>query len=253
MDIKKIDKRLSTCTEKAYTTGVTKEDYTILKRDELSLTKYLKDHKDDKAAYQLLADIRSLNGKIFKSGLVNKFSNDNLQYIKQNAFLLPLVLSNTKSDYILHGNNSVLFDCEFHSGDTKTFRVSDISNKFKCHGCEEWGFVIDYIRKKHNLSYTKAADLVCQIYMFDCSSEDFRLFDEVRRYQDTILSQKYQDLLYRLEERLYDRNVKEIEGFGVEKSYDKRYETIERLQHDDYDPGFIYKAPPKKIILKNND
>ena len=89
--------------------------------------------------------------------------------------------------------------------------------------------------------------------MFDCSSEDFRLFSEVRRYQDTILSEKYQNLLYKLEERLYDRDIKELEGHGVQYSYDKRYETIERLQHDDYDPGFIYKAPPKKIILKNND
>ena len=253
MDVKKIDKRLSTYTEKAYTTGVTKEDYTILKKDELSLTKYLKDHKDDKVANKLLSDLRSLNGKIFKSGLVNKFSNDNIKYIKENAFLLPLVLANTKSDYILHGSNSVLFDCEFHSGDSKTFRVSDISNKFKCHGCDEWGYVIDYIKKKHNLTYSKAADLVCQIYMFDCSSEDFRLFSEVRRYQDTILSEKYQNLLYKLEERLYDRDIKELEGHGVQYSYDKRYETIERLQHDDYDPGFIYKAPPKKIILKNND
>lgn len=184
--------------------------------------------------------------------LITGLSAKELRYIRQNSFLLPLVLANNTHPKIkMYGDNSYMFLCQFHVERTPSLGVSDIKNLMHCFACHTNGSAIDYLMKYENLSFKDAVQLLSQIYKFDIKRSDAQLDGLVEKYQNAILSDQYLELLEKGQDRLRRRGIEQFDGKSVDAVYDYRYHTIDRIRNGENDPNFICDGPKQLIYLNN--
>lgn len=182
--------------------------------------------------------------------LLTGLSSKELQYIKQNSFLLPLALANNTHPKIkLYGDNSYMFLCQFHVEHTPSLGISDLKNLMHCFGCHTNGSAVSYLMHYENLSYEDAIQLLSQIYKFDVGRSDSKLDWLVEKYQSAILSDQYKELLEKGHDRLRSRGIEHIGTIDVERAYDSRYAAIERIRNGETDSNFVCEGPKKLVYL----
>ena len=178
----------------------------------------------------------------------------NCDYIVEHSSLLPLVLANNTFPKIkMYGDNSYMFLCQFHQEHTPSMGVSDWKNLGRCFGCAASFNVVSYLEEYENLTYKEAIQLLAQIYLFDIKKENTGFADIVCKYQESILSQEYLNLLESGQYRLKERHNTKYCGKNIDTWYDAKFQMIERIRNHQYDPEFQYKEPTKVMYLSGRD
>lgn len=187
----------------------------------------------------LYGNICAVINDIDYNKLATGLTRDQIQYIRQYAYLLPLaVANNTHTKIKMYGDNSYMFLCQFHVEHTPSMGVTDLKNLMHCFGCHTNGNAIDYLMKYENLSFPDAVRLAAQIFKFDIGEIDESFTGVVEKYQDAILSDQYEELLYKGYDRLKNRGIENIRDINVEDAYNSRFGMIERIRRGESDPNF---------------
>ena len=211
----------------------------------------------------------------------SKFSLDNIIYMQKNAYILPLIIANDEENRLKQykyfeennfstkqkpnrfaGVNRYMFICQFHREHTPSMGVRDlVKNDCICYGCAKgvlFGRIaeiegidsIQYIADIEHLTDEEAMDLLCQIYLYKIENPNEKFSELAKFYQKAILSDKYKEYLESGKKRLKERNIKKLGQveFDIDEEYNKRYETIKRIENKEYDKKFIAPKPSQKII-----
>lgn len=239
--------------DKGTTSGLTRKDFKVLKQLEhdISYDLVMTNHN----WYTLYYKIESLINFMYEEGLANKYSEETVEYLKTAAPLLPLVLANStgkyKTDFVkIYSDDSFMFKCHFHNENTPSMGVTNSKNLFYCYGCGYSGNSIDYLMGYEHLSYKSAIKLLGEIYLIDLKDKKAPLEENLKlitKYQNSIISNDYLELLKRLEARLTAR------GNNVSEHLIRQYAQIERIKNGEYDPNFLYKKPIQKVYLDRGD
>lgn len=238
------------------TEGLTIDDYKTLQALQKELIHEL---GDDCFCDTVYSRIDRLSYLFYDSGMLHRFSRNNINYIYENTYVLPLALANsgiTNSDNVkITGDNRYMFLCNMHVEKTPSMGVYDIANYFYCFGCHSSGGVVQYLMSVEDLSYKDALELLSQIYLLNVPNPDRKMLELACSYREKIInsSELYKKLLEKGMERLVARHKTEIDFKNVDTEYDRRLKTISRIVSGERDPEFVYENPlklVKKIIIK---
>ena len=246
MNISRIEKELFQTIKKALEYGLEKKDYYYWR----AILNYLYSDniKYNSPEHIVIDAIEQLLGLINESGIMHRFSKENIDYIVENSYLLPLVMTNNNYEKIkLDFANSYIFKCQFHNDKKPSFSVTDYKNLAHCFGCGKSVNVISYLKQIEHLTFTESIELLANIYMFDIKNYGHKFKELSEKYKDTILSAEYKQLLEKGYNRLMKKNDLSIEE--IDNLYKKRFEMIDRVRNNTYDSNFIYKENPKTIKL----
>ncbi len=236
--------------DKGFQVGLTKKDFYSIKKlkEDISYRLVIKDNKWTELYYKL----DDLLNEIYQSGLLHKYRYDGIEYLRENTYILPLVLTNNeKEDKItMYSDASYYFSCQFHIEKTPSMGVCDDKNFFYCFGCGMSGDALHYLMEYENITFKEAVELLSEIFLIDKKLQTKKASSEALKYRKTILSPEYKELLDRGRERLKRRNQSTIAFQTAEEFYQKRYDTIERIKNDKYDSNLITKEVPKRLYLK---
>ena len=116
-----------------------------------------------------------------------------------------------------------------------------------CFGCGANGNALDYLKKYEDLTFKQAIQLVSQIYLYDIKTYNPRFEPIVKKYQESIISDTYKELLEKGRKRMERRGFESKEF--IEQYYHKKYEMIKRVSKGEYDPNFEYSEPVKRAFL----
>lgn len=127
------EKILTDLENRIFYEGLTMVDYNDIKfylnciKDELlTISDYCRydDLQTQKIRFEVLK--RKLEETLFR-----KIHPDNIKYLQENTFLLPLVFSNYNQERIKLGSaDSYMFSCQFHIENTSSMRVTFSKNLF---------------------------------------------------------------------------------------------------------------------------
>lgn len=234
--------------DKGHTKGLTYSDLKALKRLEQDISDRL--IISDNKWFDLYNKISSLKQEMYQSGIFHKYRYEGINYLKENTYILPLVLANDDSDKIkMYSDASYYFSCQFHNERTPSMGVSDDKNFFYCFGCGQSGDAIRYLKSYENLNFKEAIELLSTIYLIDPEMKNNNSQEQAKKYQETIIGPRYQELLEIGKKRLERRNQNEVAYQSVEDFYQKRYSTIERVKAKEYDQNFTVKKLTKRMYL----
>lgn len=228
-EIKERYKFLSEKISKGQSVGLTINDYIEIKNLQREINPvYVRDDEEWSSFYY---ELESLKTAIYNEGLFNKFSISNIDYIKSNSMILPLVLANDKNNQKIkmRGDNGYLFKCQFHEEKTPSMLVKDFKNSLYCYGCGTYKDILAYLQAYENLSYKDAIQLLAQVYLYNVDSIDKKLISLVKKYQKSLLSSRYLELLEVGYERVKERYGEYYKELNVDEIYNKRYKTIKRV------------------------
>ena len=178
-----------------------------------------------------------------------EYSPKEIDFIKGNSYILPLVLTNNKSLVRLTGENRYMFLCQMHKEVNPSMGVNDLLNYYYCYGCGDGNNAIGYLMKYENLKYKDALNLLSQIYLLAIKDANPKLSLLSKKYKDTILSDAYKLLLNlgkeRLESILLSSDSK-LRNVNIDLEYEKRFHTIDRISKNIYiEPNNIKKLTKK--------
>lgn len=233
---------------------LTYEDYLSFKEKTVGLDEKISSYFSSEVAGEneeiLYGNVCSVIDEIDYNKLSTGLSSEQLKYIKEHAYLLPLaVANNTHPKIKMYGDNSYMFLCQFHVEHTPSMGVTDLKNLMHCFACHTNGNAIDYLMKYEDLSYSDAVQLASEIFMFDTGVKEAGFKELVAKYQDAILSEQYQELLHKGFDRLNSRGIKNIGNINVEDAYNYRFGMIERIRRGDVDPTFQCDGVKRLVYL----
>ena len=270
MTLDEIKKKIYDFLTKIEEQGVSKGDFYYI--DHLSglLHKFANEHGFehwlcDREFMDIVNSLEELKWKIFRTGVVHKYNEDNVNYILEHSKILPLVLANNTHNLIsMYADDSYRFLCHFHNEQHPSLGVVDGDNYYKCFGCGTSGGVIKYLQNSEGLKFTEIVELLSQAFMISEDINNPKLNELVAKYRKAILSDEYYYLLVQGKNRAidrisvrdwyydpfvmwnpykeeyqtnkdveYDRKVEQIE-----KRYQERFDNIERIRYGVYDPNF---------------
>lgn len=236
---------------KGYREGLTSEDFKAIKRLELELDMSYDLVMKDNKWLKLYRKIDELKSEMYHSGIFHKYRYEGIEYLRENTYILPLVLTNNDDTrkIKMYSDASYYFSCQFHNEKTPSMGVTDDKNFFYCFGCGQSGDAIRYLMEYENLTFKEAIELLSTIYLIDPKMQNKHTKEQAKKYQETIIGTEYRELLDRGKERLKRRNQSEIAWQSVEEFYQKRYAMIERVKEKEYDPNFKVKRLPKRMYL----
>lgn len=233
--------------QKGYERGFTIQEYFDLKKVQDQIDGILCSHQQKWMDFY--NEVESLIRMLHTEGLFHVFSEKNIGYIKENAYLLPLVLANDKKkNYEIHGDN-VYFSCQFHREKTPSLRVSNKKNWGYCFGCGTTFNSIGYLQLYEDIKFQKSLALLAQIYLFDIKKENPKFNSLVQHYQQAILSEEYSIILNRCLEKL-EKKCSQEELEKVYEEYKMRLNTIQRIHNHEYDNNFVYEEPKRRVYLE---
>ena len=236
IDDYKMLKYLSLCTSKIISRL---PEHIII--DEESLDTHVEDTYEKYVdPYELRSKIESLIQSIYYTGLLNKFSFRNSEYIVNNSPLLPLMLADGDDSMVkAKPNFEYLTLCMIHHEKTPSLRISDLKNIYYCFGCGAGGSVMAYF----NYNSKEILELLSQIYLYNVPNMKEIDSSIIKHYQDYIISDRYKEIV----EMGYEKN----KGIALnDEIYKKRCDTIERIRNHEYDPNFVYDVPQKSIRVR---
>lgn len=174
----------------------------------------------------------------------------NINYMREHASLLPLVLANNKKHLVDVVGTNYYFSCQFHNEKTPSLRIKNVSNTGYCFGCGAKINPFTYLQEYENLKFRKVLQLLAQIYLFDVKYENPKLDSLVSKYQQVIMSEEYLFLLEESLERFNKLSHSSQEIEQVNTVYEYQLGMIERIRNHVYDPDFVYEEP-KEYYEKN--
>ena len=184
--------------------------------------------------------------------LSNEYSNDEINFIKEHSYILPLVIANNKcSDIRLTGDNRYMFLCQMHKESMPSMGVYDLLNYYYCFGCGFGNNAVGYLMKYEKLKFKDALKLLSQIFLLAIKEDDSKLFDIANKYKKAILSEEYKELLIMGKERLKNNqfNNSKLLSVDILKEYENRFHTIYRISNNIYiDPKIKNNKLVKSII-----
>ncbi len=222
---------------KGCTEGLKTRDYFKIKNTLLKYEGY-----EDNPYYKKLK--RIVNDSYF---LQNLFDEEYIYYVMLNSSLLPFVLANNTLDEIrLYSTDSFMFLCQFHIEKTPSLGVVNHKNLMYCFGCGYGGNVFDYVKDYENISFKEALSLVAEVYNLEKTDVKVNK-DLVDKYKESIMSNRYLELIEQGIERLDDRKDRGIITFyddSARKAYNKnlmqRQAIIDNKRIEDYPKDKIY-------------
>ena len=222
---KNIDKILQLTLEefviKGWTEGLKTRDYFKIKNTLLKYEEY-----EDNQYYKKLK--RIVNDNYF---LQDSFNEEYIYYVMLNSSLLPFVLANNTHDEIrLYSNDSFMFLCQFHREKTPSLGVTNHCNLMYCFGCGYGGNVFDYVKDYENISFKEALSLVAEVYNLEKTGIKVNK-NLVDKYKQSIMSDKYLELIELGMKRIIDRSKKDINKYGYDayrviEAYNKNLNQI---------------------------
>ena len=225
-------------------------DYIIERGLDGELTK--KDYYKVKQLYSILENeevkekVNLMLNDIYHTGILNRFSSINVSYINHKSYLLPLVLVNYNKKIKFTASFNFHLNCPFHIDEKPSFVIDDYKNYGYCYGCGLQVTSISYLEYKEHINFNRAVELLSRIYLYSLDGYKFNDSDLAKKYQQVLLSEEYQDLLERA-------NQKRIEkGLYTDKlrdAYDERMSTILRINNNEYDPNFKFDKPKTKVKI----
>ena len=233
--------------------GLDKFDYEEIK-DILIRIKYIKAMEKEQVYLEKIETLYNDYHKIYESIKKNVIPMTLRDVLNETGSLLHLVYTNNKSEKIkLYSTASVMFSCQFHNEKTPSFGVTDSKGLSYCFGCGKSVNVVDYIMEYEFLTYQEAVQLLSRIYMINL---DFNMIDEnnplVQKYRKTLLSEEFNELLKRLNDRIIKREQIYYETYSSRNAKDKiinNYETIERIKKREYKTYYNNKNKQKRLVL----
>lgn len=242
--------------EKGYTNGLSKKDFIMIRQLQNDISFDLID--SDNKWYELYEKLNDLSKKTFLGGVLHKYHDETINYLKENAPLLPLVLANDlaekKTEYIkIYTDTSYMFSCQFHNENTPSMGVTDDRNLFYCFGCGATGSAITYLMEYENISYKEAIKLLADIYLIKIESNNSPNEENIpiiKKYQAAVTSTAHLELLERCQSRLAARGQEDLHNKSVADFYKERYALIDRINSGEYDESFTPKKPPSKVYLR---
>lgn len=222
---------------KGCTEGLKTRDYFKIKNTLLKYEEY-----EDNQYYKKLK--RIVNDNYFLQDL---FDEEYIYYVMLNSSLLPFVLANNTRDEIrLYSNDSFMFLCQFHNEKTPSLGVTNHYNLMYCFGCGFGANIFKYIQEYENISFKEALSLVAEVYNLEKSDVKVNkaLID---KYKESIMSNRYLELIEQGIERLDDRKDRGIitsYDDSARKAYNKnliqRQAIIDNKRIEDYPKDKIY-------------
>lgn len=197
---------------KGCTEGLKTRDYFKIKNTLLKYEEY-----EDNPYYKKLK--RIVKDNYF---LQDSFNAEYIYYVMLNSSLLPFVLANNTHDKIrLYSTDSFMFLCQFHNEETPSLGLTNHVNLMYCFGCGYSGNVFDYVKDYENISFKEALSLVAKVYNLE--DPDIKVNkDLIDKYKQSIMSDKYLELIELGMKRIIDRSKK-----GVNKYDSSAYRAIE--------------------------
>ena len=176
--------------------------------------------------------------KQYNKNKLSTYSYDEVNFIKDNSYILPLVLANDENkNIVLTGDNRYMFMCQVHKENTPSMAVYDLLNYYYCYGCNKGNNVIGYLMQYEHLKYNETLNLLTQIYLLAINKPDDKLSDIAYKYRKVLLSDKYKELLNLGKKRLKNHVISsrlEFANLNFEEEYNNRYHTIERVSKNIY-------------------
>ena len=264
MELKDIYKEIETIIEILTTKGITrKEASSIIKlRNKLRnrMVYYQETLNEDeyKTFCLMLSKIENISKVIENSNLLYTYSKTQLDILKKNASILPLVLADRYSDKMhMQGLNGYMLVCPLHNEQTPSLRIRDHINGFCCFGCGNSGNVFRYIEQiSHgNINFKSAVDLLSKIYMYKETKKDDKYYDLINKYWQSIISPEYKELLLIGKERLKKCNVDFMPQSTtlVDDYYKDRFKMIERIENSCLDTSLDLQKPKESILIISHD
>jgi len=250
MSLDSIQKNLDDIITDGLLNDFTIKHYIELKQLEKKLNEIeITENKQYNYILNILKKINTIKKLMYNSGLLHKYNEDNIYYIMRNASLLPLILANNQYEgrIKMYCNNSYMFLCQFHNENTPSLGVTDFKNLFHCFGCGASGTPISYLSLYENLSFDESVQLISQIYLYNLKANNPKLQPLVEKYQKIIISDAYMELLEMGKKRM--KNRKNMDNYKIDEIYNERFEVISRIKSNQYDPGFEYAEPIKRMRL----
>ena len=243
---KKIDEILQLTIEefviKGCTEGLKTRDYFKIKNTLLKYEEY-----EDNPYYKKLK--RIVNDNYFLQDL---FNEEYIYYVMLNSSLLPFVLANNTCDEIkLYSTDSFMFLCQFHNEKTPSLGVTNHYNLMYCFGCGYGGNVFDYVKDYENISFKEALSLVAEVYNLEKTDVKVNK-DLVDKYKQSIMSDKYLELIEQGMKRIIDRSKKDFkkydyDAYRVIEAYNKNLNQIYVVKNN-ITPGISPVCYPKEKI-----
>ena len=239
---------------KAFEEGLDKNDYEEIKyylnliSGELyhaKNTQYIEYLRIEKIRFESLK--RALEKNLFR-----KIHSDNIKYLQENTYLLPLVYRNYQQEQIkLYSPDSYMFSCQFHHEKKPSMGVTFSKNLFFCFGCGSTGNQLDYLMQYENLTFLNSAYLLAQIYFIPFPNNPFlENHPLVTKYQSILLQQDFLTLLDKGIHRL-NQNYKQNGNYSlIQNKYQHLQTQIARIQAKKKDSDFQFKPLSKTKILK---
>lgn len=175
------------------------------------------------------------------------YDDDYIFYLWSNSSLLLFVLANNTHDRIkLYSTDSFMFLCQFHREKTPSLGVTNHVNLMYCFGCGFGANIFKYIQEYENISFKEALSLVAEVYNLEKSDVKVNkaLID---KYKESIMSNRYLELIEQGIERLDDRKDRGIitsYDDSARKAYNKnliqRQAIIDNKRIEDYPKDKIY-------------
>ena len=257
MELEIVKERIMRLIARGEEKGFVKADFYEMKKIIKIISRHLTDDNANEWK-ELSIELEKVKKFMVKSGLLNRYSRENVNYVLKHSKLLPLVLANnTHSEIKLYGENSYMFLCQIHREKTPSMGVTDNKNLFHCFGCGEEGSFVNYFKWVDELSFIETIELLSQVFYISEKIKNPALGELVKKYRETIVGEEYYDLLIKGRDRLikraqkqnpskiyyddYDPNYIEVVRNPVEdieRMYEDRFRNIDRIRNGIYDPEF---------------
>lgn len=252
MSLKSLRNEYNEFVRKAYTEGVTRKDYYALKDLKKEVGTY---DFDNSKVRSLFYDIKKLCEAIYAEGIAMRFLPNNVQYIRANADLLPIVINHNDDgeEFFFYGDNGFLLPMRFSKKDPidNEIVVKDLLNQFYTTGNNIKGSAPEFLEAITRKNKGECLELLCYIYGFKIPFIHDDIKEKADEYKAIITGDGYRYMLESARKRLVEeRKIIKYNGASVIEQYDRKFATIERIKNGKEDPGFIYKKPPETIVLK---
>ena len=226
--------------EKAEQDGLDKNDYFRIKQylteADINIDKWEK------------YDFEQLLLRIYRNGLLHKYTRANVEYIQLNSQILPLVFANNTDHrpFRFYLDDGVYFLCHFHSENTPSLGVDNSKNIWHCWGCGMGSSSFSYVSQFLNIPFVNSIEVVAAIFNMNLPiTLDGDSLEYVDKVKTSMISTEFADLREQLRVRLHKRGYENIPNY-----FSEQQRQIDNIRNGMYDSNFIYENPPQKVKFK---
>ena len=193
-----------------------------------------------------VTELKFLREEACKQGIFNKYSYENIEYIKWKTSLLPIVFAHNEGAEIKAcSDHNYYFSCQFHNDETRSMKVSDTRNLFICPDCSHTGNVISYIMALYGYDFIRAIELIASVFQIKLPNNPFDCSPQQQFIINKILSDEYTMLISNAHLNGLERGIKP----GGDAIYKRHLSEIHRLENGLPDDKFVYQKRPDRVYI----